>query len=206
MFDGLFDLSTLRSIVDNTNRRISNLANIPDISENEVRAFCGLLLLFGVTHKRKVDLSEIYNPNSVHSSDWATATMPRDRFIIISRYITFDNIDTRDIRRESNPKFFKMSEIFDAIRNKFRTSFEPYSALCIDEELYLFRGKCAFRQYMPNKPNKYGIKFFEIVDVKTAYLLDSISYLGKSTTQRTLNVAEKVVLDLAKRISKAGEI
>lgn len=37
----------------------------------------------------------------------------------------------------------------------------------IDEMLEGFRGKCNFRQYIPNKPNKYGIKIHALVDSKT---------------------------------------
>ena len=34
---------------------------------------------------------------------------------------------------------------------------------------------------MPNKPAKYGLKYFNIVDVSTAYLIDTMPYLGKSS-------------------------
>ncbi|GBP30200.1 hypothetical protein EVAR_94508_1 [Eumeta japonica] len=32
--------------------------------------------------------------------------------------------------------------------------------ITLDEQLLAFRGRCAFRQYIPNKPAKYGIKVF----------------------------------------------
>ena len=48
---------------------------------------------------------------------------------------------------------------------------------------------------MPKKPSKYGIKFNNIVDVRTSYLLYTQIYLGKSnsTDKKAINLAEKVL-------------
>lgn len=56
-----------------------------------------------------------------------------------------------------------------------------YSAseyLTIDEKLEPFRGRVSFLQYMPNKPAKYGIKVFALVDAKTFYCLNMEVYAG----------------------------
>jgi len=55
----------------------------------------------------------------------------------------------------------------------------PGTNTCIDEQLYSYRGRCAFKQYMPSKPAKCGIKFWSFVGVKSGYLLDTNIYLGK---------------------------
>ena len=34
-------------------------------------------------------------------------------------------------------------------------------------------------QYMPNKPDKFGIKFWIAADVKTKYVVHSFPYMGK---------------------------
>ena len=36
-----------------------------------------------------------------------------------------------------------------------------------------------FIQYMGNKPDKFGLKFWVAVDVKTKYLFNGVSYLEK---------------------------
>jgi hypothetical protein len=33
---------------------------------------------------------------------------------------------------------------------------------------------------MANKPDKFGLKFFHVVDLKTKYVCNGIPYLGKS--------------------------
>ncbi|KRY04854.1 hypothetical protein T01_11867 [Trichinella spiralis] len=38
--------------------------------------------------------------------------------------------------------------------------YNPSENVTVDERLYPFKGRCQFRQYMPKKPAKYGIKFW----------------------------------------------
>ncbi|GBP60452.1 PiggyBac transposable element-derived protein 4 [Eumeta japonica] len=47
--------------------------------------------------------------------------------------------------------------------------YTPFENLTIDEELVALRGHCKFRQYLPSKPAKYGIKIFALVDATTYY-------------------------------------
>ena len=63
--------------------------------------------------------------------------MFRDRFQLISRNITFDDIET--INDRTSHKFHKILEIF----NEFKVNLSlvtPSNLLCVEEELYAFRG------------------------------------------------------------------
>ena len=189
-------------IVCYTNIRL-NEKNLEPMSETELYAFFGLMLLFGVTKKSHVDIHEIWSKDSVHHMDYATATMPRDRFIAISKNIVFDNIELRAGVR-INRKFAKMEEIFDIFKNNIFVLLMPGAHLCVDETLFSFRGKCSFRQYMPSKPAKYGIKFWVLVDVVSSYVLVIDPYLGKdesSTPRGGVSVGESVVQKLVSQYS-----
>lgn len=82
-------------------------------------------------------------------------------------------------RAEQRKNFWKIEEIFNIFKNNIKNAFIPGEGLTVDEQLYAFRGRCPFRQYMPNKPSKYGIKYWSICDVETKFLLDTEIYLGK---------------------------
>ena len=50
---------------------------------------------------------------------------------------------------------------------------------------------------MPNKPDKFGIKFWIEVNVKSMYILNAISYLGKDESRpSTQRLSDKVVMTL----------
>lgn len=74
--------------------------------------------------------------------------------------------------------FFKIEEVFTNFKRNISRAVEPGDFLTIDEQLYSYRGRCAFRMFM--KPAKYGIKMWAITDTETSYLLNTDVYLGKS--------------------------
>ena len=55
-------------------------------------------------------------------------------------------------------RLFKVRPILDNISEKIQNVFEPSKNLSIDEGMIAFKGRLSFRQYMPAKPTKYGIK------------------------------------------------
>ena len=61
----------------------------------------------------------------------------------------------------------KLRPLLDKILQKFRTSYQLSEALTIDEGIFPFRGKISFKVYMPQKPNKYGLKIFMVADSKS---------------------------------------
>jgi hypothetical protein len=75
------------------------------------------------------------------------------------------------------------------------------SAVCIDEQLLPFRGRCGFRQYMPKKPNKYGIKILMMCDCATKYMTNAKVYLGKENNEVRRGLASDVVCTLVQPIS-----
>jgi len=52
--------------------------------------------------------------------------------------------------------------------------------LCIDESLLTYHGRLSFRQYVPLKRARYGIKYFSLVDTEPKFLVVAKIYLGKS--------------------------
>ncbi|XP_067102695.1 piggyBac transposable element-derived protein 4-like [Osmerus mordax] len=67
----------------------------------------------------------------------------------------------------------------------------------VDEQLLAFRGRCPFKQYMPSKPAKYGIKSWVACDAKSSYAWKMQVYTGKQmdgVPER--NQGMRVVLDV----------
>ncbi|KAL1276495.1 hypothetical protein QQF64_036118 [Cirrhinus molitorella] len=77
--------------------------------------------------------------------------------------------------------------------------FVPHRDLCINESLLLWQGQLRFRQYIPSKRKRFGIKLFMLCDGLTGYVLNVIVYTGSSTDithAPGLGVSGKVVLTL----------
>lgn len=51
--------------------------------------------------------------------------------------------------------------------------------LTVDEQLVSFRGRCSFRQYIPSKPGKYGLKILWKCNTISSYPLKGEISLGR---------------------------
>lgn len=180
-FKHIVDAVMVQKILLYTNKRIE-LAKVPNepLNSDELYAFIGLLIRFGVTKRGDVHLAEIWSIDGCHHHALATVTMPLNRFKFILRFITFDDVLNRTQNEEKSGKFHKFKAIHDIFKLNIKSGYLPSKWLCIDEELYAFRGNCPFRQFIPSKPNKYGLKYWCLVDVETSYLLDTDIYTGKA--------------------------
>lgn len=130
--------------------------------------------------------------------------MSQQRFLIILLSLRFDDISVR--RSQDNP-IYAINEIFQIFIDNCQKVFNPGSYVCIDEMLVAFRGRCKFIIYMPNKPDKYGIKIMCLTDSKSGYLYNAYIYCGKdsdgvglSSEQKKLLKPSQSVIRLAKPI------
>ena len=72
----------------------------------------------------------------------------------------------------------------------------PELSLTIDEQLFLTKKPVAgLPRFMPNKPDKFGIKFWILADVESKYCLNVNPYLGKDET-RLYSLGTHVVMTL----------
>ena len=75
---------------------------------------------------------------------------------------------------------------------KFKSLVIPYKDICIDESLILWKGRLAFKQYIPTKRHRFGIKVFVVCDYQTGVVLDFIVYTGSSTGLRSRSKLGKI--------------
>ena len=56
--------------------------------------------------------------------------------------------------------------------------YNPTEHLAADELIVLYKGRVVFRQYIPNKHKRFGIKIYKLCD-SLGYTYDMSVYLGK---------------------------
>ena len=122
--------------------------------------------------------------------------MARNRFREILRFLRFDIRSTRSIRLQAD-KFALVSDLWNKFVDNCISSYKPGPNITIDEQLFPTKARCRFTQYMPNKPDKFGIKFWLAVDVDTKYILNAIPYLGKEESRApSQRLSDWVVMNL----------
>lgn len=165
-----------------------------DVDEVEMRAYIGILILAGVYRSRHEATRSMWEEKTGRAI--FRATMPLYRYAQISANLRFDDRLTRPGRfRDDRLAAFRT--LWEMWVSRLPLLFNPGIDVCVDEQLVAFRGRCGFRQYMPNKPAKYGIKIWVTCDVATSYAWRMQIYTGKPPgSSREVNQGMRVTLQL----------
>ena len=168
----------------------------------ECEAFIGLLLLAGVYRGSQESLEELWSRK--YGRPVFLATMSLKRFKLILRFCRFDNKNTREERRSAD-KLAAIRDVWTMFVSSLRKYYMPGTDITVDEQLVPFRGRCPFRQYIPNKPAKYGIKVWWCCDSATSYPLNGEVYLGRQPNEpRDTNQGARVVKAMVAPWYKSG--
>ena len=117
--------------------------------------------------------------------------MSRDWFLWLIKFCRFDDADTRNDWRDN--RFGHIREACELFNNCCWELYGLGPHVTIDEMLQKFCGRCRFRQYMPQKPGRYGIKYWILADAESHYCFNAISYLGKEGDTPAVNLGATVV-------------
>jgi hypothetical protein len=153
----------------------------------EILAFIGLLILAGVHRAKNEALNDLWS--IANGKPIFRATMSKNRFKSLLQFCQFDNKMTRD-KRLKEDKLAAIRDPWMMFLSQLQICYMSGESLTVDEQLIPTRGRCCFRQYIPSKPGKYGLKIFWCCDSNTAYLLNGEVYLGRQseTTAATQNM------------------
>lgn len=97
-----------------------------------------------------------------------TAVMSQKRFHLLMRSLRFDDATTRQ-KRAKYDNLAPIRKIVEEFVKRCSNNYSVGEYVTIDEMLESFRGKCRLRQYIANKPVKYGIKIYSLVYSRIFY-------------------------------------
>ena len=86
------------------------------------------------------------------------------------------------------------------INNRRRELYGLDPHLTIDKMLQKFRERRRFRQYMPQKPGRYGVTYCILADAESHYCFNVILYLDKEGYTPAVNLRATVVTKLVEPI------
>lgn len=203
----LFD-TMVSTAVRYTNRHGTRLARQHNCqwrltNDEEMLAFIGLHMLSGCFKAYHRDARELWSNRD--GQPVFRATMSYERFAQLKSAMRFDD----PLRRDRNDKLAPVREIVDIFNTKLAEIYTPGPYLCIDEMLVEFHGRVAFRQYIPTKPGKFGVKIFWLTEnletpegVKTIPL-KCLVYIGEGTVStgerdEAYSLAEAITMHLCR--------
>ncbi|XP_046393761.1 uncharacterized protein LOC124161483 [Ischnura elegans] len=178
-----FDREVINTITACTNLQIqkvgANYSRARDTrptDEVEIECFIGLLLFAGTNRSGRQNIKDLWDRDGL-GVEIFYASMNYQRFRFLLQCLRFDDINSR-AQRKTMDKLAPIRQLFEMLVRKFQDNYVMSEYTTVDEQLVGFRGRCSFRQYLPNKPARYGIKIFALVDSNVFYTYNLDVYAG----------------------------
>ncbi|XP_035217856.1 piggyBac transposable element-derived protein 4-like [Stegodyphus dumicola] len=148
-----------------------------NVSASELRKFLALTLLMG--HIDKDSLKDYWSTDEMIETPFFGKAIARDRYLNILRFLHFS--DNKLAPNKEDPEYdrmWKIRNVFEILNYRFKEIYDPTEELAVDEVIVAFKGRVVFRQYIPKKRKRFGIKVYKLAD-KNGYTFNMRVYLGK---------------------------
>ena len=166
-------------------------------TDDEMKVFIGLLLLMALNKKPEIHMYWMKEP--LLSSPIFPAVMLRDRFQILLRCWHFCDNSAADPAAD---KLYKIRSLLDSLSSSFQSVYVPDVNLSVDEELVLWKGRLQFKQYIPLKRSRFGIKIYCLCE-DSGYTYRMQVYTGKDNPDQEIYT---VLPDDTEHLSKTEKI
>jgi len=134
---------------------------------------------FGLRGHTSVE--EIWSMEPLLHDTVLSQVMSRDRYRVLSKYFHIvDNTGAKAYREEGYDPMHKVRPIIDLFNIRCADLYKPKQHLSVDEAMIPFKGRHYTKQYMPNKPDKFGFKAWVCAEADTGYALQVELYEGKA--------------------------
>lgn len=199
-----FDTAIFNIIVEQSNLyALQKDINKPlNLDHQELKKWIGLVICFSISKLPNTRMHWAKNLSPIN--EFAADYMSRDRFEFIKSNLHF--ADNREAVASGNSKtdpMYKVRPLIDLLRANFQ-SVPKEQYLCVDEQMVPYKGRSRVKQFIPNKPKRFGFKLFVLASNK-GFMHDFIPYVGKILPVEDAEVPDigassNIVLHLAQNI------
>src|SRR5688572_9759672 len=149
-----------------------------DTDQNEIMKFIGLTLLMGVVKKPLIAM--YWSEDAVLCTPIFAAVMKRNRYQLLLRFFHFNDNDKSPASDAVDvDRLYKIRPVIDHLFEKFQSVYGVDREISIDESLLLWKGRLLFKQYLPLKRSRFGIKLYKLCESNTGYVFRYYIYVGK---------------------------
>ena len=182
-----------QQIIDASGRR-DNLWSATTVPE--MKAFVAINIMMGIKVLPRIWC--YWSTNPALSCAWISGVMPQTRYLKLSQYLHVrDNTNMPARDTPGYDPLYKLRPLLDFFPARYREHFLPGRELAVDEAMIGFKGRLSFKQYMPAKPTKWGIKSWALCDSSTAYCLNFQVYTGRAArANQEHGLGYRVVMDM----------
>lgn len=153
-----------------------------DLHIEDLNTFIGILLLS--SYNSRNNLEEYWETDPLVNCSAVSSAMSRTRFKEIKSKIKC----SKSADKNNNDKAWRIRQILNLFRRNIQQFGFFSTALSVDEMMVRFFGRTCLKQYLPSKPDRYGIKLWALCGAN-GYLFNLDVYCGKNDPSIGINLA-----------------
>lgn len=145
-----------------------------ETSPEEIEKLIALIMYCGLV--RVSSFHRYWSTKSLYHGLWARSIMSRDRFKALIGMLHVVDPATED----EQDKLRKVNGLLQFFKEKCKSLYQPFQRVAIDERMVKSKHRSGIRQYIKNKPTKWGIKLWVLADSANGYTCDFDVYIGRN--------------------------
>ena len=146
-----------------------------EVTSDEIKRLIALLIYFGLV-RVGASVDRYWSIKSLNHGLWARAIMGRNRYRVLMA--TLQVVDPAT--ETPGDKLRKISSFIEYFKRKCLSSYQPRENVAIDKRMVKSRHRSGIRQYIKDKPTKWGIKLWVLADSSNGYTIDFNVYIGRA--------------------------
>ena len=137
----------------------------------------GIIIHLGYCKIQKYRLA--WSPESLCYDPFISRVMSRNRFEGLMSCLHVVDKETEAALKEAGDKLAKIRPLYDYLNAKCKKFYQPNSQVSIDERMVRSKARFSYKQYIRNKPTKWGFKLWCLCDSHNGYTIQFSVYRGK---------------------------
>ena len=146
-----------------------------EVTSEEIERLIALLLYFGLV-KVGGSVDRYWSTKTLYHGLWARAIMGRNRYRALMAMLHVVDPATET----PGDKLRKVASFINSFKKKCIELHQPRQNVAIDERMVKSRHRSGIRQYIKDKPTKWGIKLWMLADSSNGYTIDFDVYIGRA--------------------------
>lgn len=184
----------------------SEPTNWKPVSKEEILIFLAVIILQGIVKKPVEKL--YWSKREIIITPFFSKILPYQRYIEIKKNFHMTDNENFDANDHPCPKLHKIWPFYDYVNKKFSEFYVPDRDISIDESLMLYKGRLSWKQYIPSKRSRFGVKSYYLCEAKSGYVYSGIIYTGKGTLlnqkYKDLPLTTQIVMTLMEPLLNKG--
>ena len=200
-FSEIWDASIMKELVTQTNNygKAKYRSKWETVTEQIMKWWLSIVLVISLAPYRG-HLRDLWSSNEIVRNQFIASRFPRELFERIKGALHWVDNSKFSKEEKSKNKSYKIKTLLQKICKNSARIRSPPEVISIDESMIPYKGKTSrIRQYIKNKPNRWGFKLWMMSDMN-GYCYNSLIYEGAKYVEGkkvvTKGLGKEVVFDL----------